>query len=81
MANKVIKPNKPLDSILFRLDNPGCELYEMSDGLYISGCKSQAEADALLDAHNPPAPKELTVAEKLALVGLSIDDLKAALGL
>ena len=81
MPYKVIKPNKPLDSILFGFDNPGCELYEMSDGLYISGCSSQTEADALIDAHNPPAPTEPTVAEKLASVGLTIDDLKTALGL
>ncbi len=81
MAYKIIKPNKPLDSVIFSKDNPGCELFTMSGELFISGCNSQAEAEALLDAHNPPAPKEPTVQEKLASVGLSIDDLKAALGL
>ena len=80
MTHKITKPNKQLNSIIFAQENPGCELYEMSDGFYISGCKNQAAADALIDAHNPPAPVEPTVAEKLASVGLSIDDLKAALG-
>ena len=81
MAYKINKPNKPLDSIIFSKDNPGCELYEMSEELFISGCNSQAEADALIAAHNPPAPTEPTVQDKLASVGLSVDDLKAALGL
>ena len=41
----------------------------------------QEKAKAIVDAHNGTiiAP-ELTVADKLASVGLSIDDLKAALG-
>ena len=42
------------------------------------------EADALmanqiLDAHIAPAPTEPTVAEKLASVGLSLEELRAAL--
>jgi len=37
--------------------------------------------DDAIAAHNPPAPTEPTVAEKLASVGLSVADLKAALGL
>jgi hypothetical protein len=43
------------------------------------------EADALianqiLDAHIVPAPTEPTVAEKLASVGLSLEELRTALG-
>jgi len=37
-------------------------------------------AESIYKAHNPPAPTEPTIADKLASVGLSIDDLKAALG-
>jgi hypothetical protein len=44
--------------------------------------ESQKElAESILDSHNPPEPKQPTVAEKLALVGLSVDDLKSTLGL
>ena len=76
----IATPQKPVNSQFF-FEQTGCELY-MRDGVfYISGCQSQAEADALIEAHNPPAPKEPTVEEKLASVGLSLDDLKSALGL
>jgi hypothetical protein len=37
--------------------------------------------ESIISAHNPPAPQEPTLEEKLASVGLNLDDLKAALGL
>lgn len=80
MEFKVNTPNKPLNSKIFAQENIGCELYQIGDDLWISGVDSQEEAQALLDAHNPPAPTEPTVAEKLAFVGLSLEELKAALG-
>jgi hypothetical protein len=49
--------------------------------LYVSGAKSQKEADDFLAAHNPTPAAEPTISEKLASVGLSVDDLKTALGL
>lgn len=39
------------------------------------------KAEEVLNAHVPQTIKEPTVAEKLASVGLNLDDLKAALGL
>lgn len=78
---EITMPKKFLSSELFAKQNEGCQLFTINGKLYISGCNSQAEAEALLDAHNPPAPIEPTVQEKLASVGLSIDDLKVALGL
>ena len=80
MTYKIAKQNKPLHSRIF-FEETGCQLYIENDELYVSGCESQAEADALIAAHNPPAPTEPTVAEKLASVGLGVDDLKVALGL
>lgn len=77
----VEKPNKPLSSDIFAKENPGCNLYQRGENFFINGVSTQQEADALLDAHNPPAPQEPTVEEKLASVGLNLDDLKAALGL
>jgi hypothetical protein len=40
-----------------------------------------ATAIQILDAHIAPVPTEPTVAEKLASVGLSIEELKTELGL
>jgi hypothetical protein len=73
-------PNKPLNSEIFTKAN-GWELWISGDDLVISGDCTKAEAQAALDAHNPPAPTEPTLDEKLASVGLTISDLKAALGL
>jgi hypothetical protein len=80
MEHKVKSPNKPVNSEIFR-NETGADLCIRDGEWYVSGDISAEEAQELLDAHNPPAPKELTVAEKLASVGLSVDDLKAALGL
>jgi len=77
---KIKTPQKTLNSQIF-FSETGFNLYSKDDGIYVSGCETQAEADAAIEAHNPPAPTEPTVAEKLASVGLSVDDLKAALGL
>lgn len=71
---------KYINSIIFR-EETGCDLYYRDEQLYVSGCETQEQADALFAAHNPSKPPEPTVADKLASVGLSLDDLKAALGL
>jgi hypothetical protein len=80
MEHKVNNPNKPTDSTLFSQET-GCELFVRDGEWFVFGAESPDKAQSLLDSHNPPAPKELTIVEKLASVGLSIDDLKAALGL
>jgi hypothetical protein len=80
MEHKVKNPNKPTDSNVFK-NETGCELFVRNDEWFVFGADSADKAQALLDAHNPPAPKEPTIVEKLASVGLSVDDLKAALGL
>lgn len=43
--------------------------------------KDTQKAQDVLNAHIPQPKPEPTIAEKLASVGLSIDDLKSALGL
>lgn len=80
MEYKISKPNKSLSSSLFYAET-GFNLFTKDNDFYISGCDSQEQADAAIAAHNPPAPIEPTVQEKLASVGLSVDDLKQALGL
>ena len=71
---------KFLDSELFKKET-GCDLFVRDNNLIVSGCQNQKAADELIEKHNPPAPKEITIEQKLASVGLNIDDLKAALGL
>jgi hypothetical protein len=81
MDYKINTPNKYFNSRIFTEENPGKSLFSLNGDLYIEGCANQAEADALIAAHNPPEPTEPTVADKLASVGLSVADLKEALGL
>jgi len=78
MEHKMTKPNKPLHSTIFR-DETGWELYTTGDDLFIFGDCTKAEAEAALAAHNPPAPTEPTVAEKLAKLGITADELKTLL--
>ena len=73
-------PNKPTDSIIFK-ETTGWELFIENDKLCVNGDCTFEQAKAALDAHNPPAPAEPTLNDKLASVGLSVADLKAALGL
>ena len=76
----IVKVDKRVDSIIFEKET-NANLFIRDEVYYVTGAKSQDEAQALVDAHNPPAPTEPTVAEKLAKAGLSVDELKAALGL
>jgi hypothetical protein len=80
MEHKISNPNKPVNSAIF-YEETGCSLFIRDDEWFISGNVTTQKANALLEAHNPPAPTEPTIEEKLASVGLSVDDLKAALGL
>jgi hypothetical protein len=77
---KIAKPSKPTNSTIFFTET-GFNLFTREEDFYVSGCDTQKEADDAIAAHNVPEPVEPTVAEKLASVGLSIDDLKVALGL
>jgi hypothetical protein len=72
-------PSKRLNSDIFKTET-GFDLYQRGEELIVNGDCTQAEAQAALDAHNPPAPIEPTVAEKLASVGLSLEELREALG-
>jgi len=72
-------PKSASTRLSFAIDNPGLSLYTRDGQLYVSGDCTAQEAQAALDAHQ--APPEPTVIEKLETAGISIDDLKAALGL
>jgi len=77
---KIAKPSKRLDTGIF-LKETGWNLFTRDEDFYVSGCETQNQADAAIAAHNPPVPTEPTVVDKLASIGLSVADLKAALGL
>ena len=80
MKHKMAKTTKPLDSLIFN-EVTGLDLFTEDDDLFIEGECTKAEAEAALAAHNPPAPTEPTVTDKLAAACLTVDELKAALGL
>lgn len=72
-------PQKAIDSITFAEQNPGLQLFTRDGQLYISGDCTLEEAQTALDAHQ--APPEPSIIDKLANAGISIDELKAALGI
>lgn len=80
MEIKIAKPTKPVNSLIF-LNETGFNLYQQDNDFYLSGDATEQELLDAYENHNPPAPKEPTITEKLASVGLSIDDLKDALNL
>jgi len=56
------------------------DVYVGENGLIIDSDKTEAQVKAIIAVHVPTPKAEPTVAEKLASVGLSIEELKAALG-
>jgi hypothetical protein len=80
MEIKINKPTKYANSFLFEKET-GFSYFQVGEDFFLVGDASEAELLAAFAAHNPPAPTEPTIADKLSSVGLSIDDLKTALGL
>ena len=79
MEHKIVTPTKPINSLKF-IEDTGLSIFVREGEWFISGDCSKEQALAALDVHDG-STSEPTIAEKLASVGLSIDDLKAALGL
>lgn len=60
----------------------GCdEVYIREDKLIIGGSLTREEAEAGLAVHIPIPPKEITIVERLEIAGITIPELKKALGL
>jgi hypothetical protein len=55
------------------------DVFVRGETLFVESEKSHSQLQSLLNNHKPKAITDSTVAQKLASVGLSIDDLKAAL--
>lgn len=75
---EIAKPDKPVNSQVF-FEEFGCSLFIEDEKWFVSGASSQAQADAFIEAHVAPEPIQPTIADKLASVGLSLDELKAAI--
>jgi hypothetical protein len=73
-----IPSNKFFNSEDFKKET-GFDLYVEDNQLIVAGDCTKTEAEAALNSHEYKIPK-LSIDEKLASVGLSIADLKAALG-
>ena len=80
MELKIEKPTKAINSLIFNKDT-GFNLFQLEGDYYLSGEANEKELLDAFAAHNPPAPIEPTVSDKLAIVGLTVTDLKTALGL
>lgn len=80
MQIKINKPTKYADSFLFEKET-GYAFYQVEDDYFLAGDATEQELLDAFAAHNPTRPIEPTVTEKLASVGLTVEDLKAALGL
>lgn len=80
MEIKVNKATKYVDGFLFEKES-GYSYFERDGEFFLSGDATEKELLDAFAAHNPTPPAEPTITEKLASVGLSVDDLKAALGL
>lgn len=80
MEIKIDKPTKYADSFIFRKET-GFEYYVNGNDHFLNGDATKQELLAAFDDHNPSAPAEASISEKLVSVGLSIDDLKIALGI
>lgn len=80
MLIEIENPNKYVDSILLEKES-GFHLYHHEGKTFMQGEGTEQEALAALEAHNPIQPSELDISQKLASVGLSVEELKIALGL
>jgi len=80
MELKIEKPAKAINSLIFN-QKTGFSLYQLDGDYYLSGDATKEDLLAAYAAHNPTPTTEPTLDEKLASVGLSVADLKTALGL
>jgi hypothetical protein len=81
MAEIYLDYNKLINSEQLGKELNGVTVTLVDDKLRFVGDITEEQATAKLAAHKPLPMPEPTVADKLASVGLSVADLKAALGL
>lgn len=81
MAEVYLDFNKAIDGEQLSQELNGVSVSVVDGKLRFVGNVTEKEAIEALSKHTPKVKPEPTIAEKLSSVGLSIDDLKAALGL
>jgi len=85
MEHKFTIPAKPLNSDEFK-NATGFDLFIRGDDLVISGAPTKAQAQAALDAHNPPDPQiaiQAAATQKAALLarlGITAEEAKLLIG-
>jgi len=85
MEHKFAIPNKPLNSDEFK-NATGFDLFIRGNDLFVSGELTKAQAQAALDAHNPPDPQiaiQAAATQKAALLarlGITADEAKLLIG-
>lgn len=72
---------KAINSQQLSAELGGVSVVLVDDKLRFVGDIDEATAKAALEAHIPAPIPQATIADKLASVGLNLDDLKEALGL
>lgn len=78
MELKIAKPTKYADSKIFNQES-GFNYFQRGDDFYLDGEATEQELLNAFAAHNPTAPAQATVSDKLAAIGITADDLKALL--
>ncbi len=79
--NTVYLPfTKPINGIQLSKELNGVSISLVDNQLRFVGDIDEKTAKAALDAHIPQPVKQPTVEEKLASIGLTIDDIKSILG-
>jgi hypothetical protein len=79
MEFEIKNPNKSIDSTDFQ-EKTGASFFCLDEKFYVGGVANVEEAEKLIASYVYVKPKDPTIVEKLASVGLSIEELKAALG-
>lgn len=79
MEHKFEIPNKPLHSEKFK-NETGFDLFIKNDELFISGNCTKEQAQTALANHDG-SQANISLEQKLAFIGLNLDELKAILGL
>tara|TARA_R110000868_G_C10751836_1_gene753227 strand:- start:233 stop:472 length:240 start_codon:yes stop_codon:yes gene_type:complete len=78
MELKIAKPTKYADSKIFNKES-GYNYFQRGDDFYLDGEATEQELLDAFAAHNPTAPTQATVSDKLAAIGITAEDLKALL--
>ena len=78
MELKITTPTKYADSKIFNSES-GYNYFQRGDDFYLDGDATEEQLLSAFAAHNPTAPAQATVSDKLAAIGITADELKTLL--